>query len=169
MRKIIINSFSGCLLGIIFLVGIGLIALMFIHGGVWLSEKALPYFLGLARITFAVVVAILLPMTVFHRTQRFAARGLINAAALFGITLWVWGLVLTDNLWGSGAVLIGIFLLGVGVVPMAMLATLMAQMWPTFGQLLLLALLAYGTRRFGKKLIHKLQQEEQKIYEAEIV
>lgn len=169
MQKILINSLSGCLLGIIFLVGIGLIALLFIQGGVWLSEKALPYFLGLARITFAVVVAILLPMTAFHRTQRFAASGLINAAALFGITLWVWGLVLTYNLWGGGAVLVGIFLLGVGVVPLAMLATLMAQMWQTFGQLILLALLTYGTRRLGKKLTHQLQQEEQKIYEAEIV
>ena len=169
MQKILINSLSGCLLGIIFLVGIGLIALLFIQGGVWLSEKALPYFLGLARITFAVVVAILLPMTAFHRTQRFAASGLINAAALFGITLWVWGLVLTYNLWGGGAVLVGIFLLGVGVVPLAMLATLMAQMWQPFGQLILLALLTYGTRRLGKKLTHQLQQEEQKIYEAEIV
>ena len=47
---------------------------------------------------------------------------------------------------------------------MAMLATAIAKMWSTFGQLILLAVLAYGTRRFGK-----LQMQEHKIYEAEIV
>ena len=52
---------------------------------------------------------------------------------------------------------------------MAMLATLFASLWPTFGQLLLLAALAYGTQRFGRILFLKLQQKEQKIYEAEIV
>ena len=65
--------------------------------------------------------------------------------------------------------LLGVCLLGVGVVPMAMVATGVAKMWPTFGQLVLLAVLAYGTRRFGKNLLSKLQMQEQKIYEAEII
>lgn len=169
MRKIVISGFSGCLLAILVLVGIIMLTLMFLQGGVWLGEKALPIFKWLAQITCGVVVIILLPMAAFHRTQRFAANGLTYAAALFGMTLWVWGLLLTYDLWGGAAVLLGVCLLGVGVVPMAMLATLFAQMWPTFGQLLLLAALTYGTRLFGKKLALKLQREEQKIYELEIV
>jgi hypothetical protein len=156
-------------LAILVLVGIIMLTLMFLQGGVWLGEKALPIFKWLARIACGVVVIILLPMAAFHRTQRFAASGLIYAAALIGMTLWVWGLLLTYNLWGGAAVLLGVCLLGVGVVPMAMLATLFAQMWPTFGQLLLLAALTYGARLFGKKLALKLQREEQKIYELEIV
>jgi hypothetical protein len=169
MRKIVLSPLSGCLLGALVLAGIILTALMFLRGGVWLGEKALPYFLWLARITLGVVVIILLPMAAFRQPQWFAARGLISASSIFGITLWVWGLVLTYNLWGGGAVLLGLVLLGVGVVPMAMLATLFASLWPTFGQLLLLAALAYGTQRFGRILFLKLQQKEQKIYEAEIV
>ena len=156
-------------MGVFVLIGIALIALMFLRGGVWLGGKALPIFQWLARITLGVVVIILLPMTAFHRTQRMAAKGLIQSASLFVITLWVWGLLLTYNLWGGVAVLVGVCLLGVGVVPMAVVATAIAKMWPTFGQLILLAVLTYGTRRIGKKLLLKLQMQEEKIYEAEII
>lgn len=169
MRKIMLNGFSGCLIVALFLVGIVMLALMFLHGGVWLGEKALPFFQWLAKITLGVVVLILLPLAAYHKTERFAANGLIQASSVFGLTLWVWALLLTYNLWGGGAVLVGVCLLGVGVVPMAMVATGIAKMWPTFGQLILLAVLTYGTRRIGKKLRLKLQMQEHKIYEAEIV
>jgi hypothetical protein len=169
MRKIVISPLSGCLLGALVLAGIILIALMFLRGGVWLGEKALPYFVWLARITLGVVVIIFLPMAAFRQTQRFAAKALISASSIFGIALWVWGLTLTYNLWGGGAVLLGLVLLGVGVVPMAMLATAFAALWSTFGQLMLLAVLAYSTQRFGRILFLKLQREDQKIYDAEIV
>ena len=142
---------------------------MFLRGGVWLGDKALPYFDWASRITLGVVLIILLPMAAFHQTRRQAAKGLMYASSVFGITLWVWGLVLTYNLWGGGMVLLGIFLFGVGVVPMGMLATLFASMWSTFGQLLLLAVLTYGTRRFSKALLLKIQREEEKVYELEIV
>ena len=91
------------------------------------------------------------------------------ASSIFGITLWIWGLVLTYNLWGGGAVLVGLFLFGVGVVPMAMLATLFAAMWSLLGQLLLLAAMTYWTQRFGRAILLKLHREEQKVYELEIV
>lgn len=167
MRKFAINGFSGCLVAALVLVGVTLLTLMFLRGGVWLGEKALPIFQWLARITLGVVVIILLPMATYHKTQRAAANGLVQASSLFGITLWVWALVLTYSLWGGGAVLVGIFLLGVGVVPMAMVATAIAKMWPTFWQLMALAALAYGTRRIGKKLLLKLRMREEKIYETE--
>ena len=114
MRKFVINGFSGCLFAALVLVGIVMLALMFLRGGVWLGEIALPFFQWLARITFCVVVVILLPMAAFHRTQRAAASGLIQASSLFGITLWVWGLLLTYDLWGGAAVLLGVCLLGIG-------------------------------------------------------
>jgi hypothetical protein len=169
MKKIVFSPLSGCLLALTIIAGIIMVALMFLQGGVWLGEKALPYFVLLARITLGVVLIILLPMSAFRQTQRFAARGLMSAASIFGITLWVWGLVLTYTLWGGGAVLVGLFLLGVGVVPMAMLATAFAAMWSTFGQLFLLAVLIYATRRYSMMIFLKLKREEQKIFDLEIV
>lgn len=169
MRKFAITGFSGCLVVVLVLAGIVMLALMFLQGGVWLGEKAMPILEWAARITCGVVVVALLPMAAFRQTQRHAAVGLMYAASIFGATLWVWSLLLTYNLWGGGAVLLGVCLFGVGVVPMAMVATLFEKLWPTFTQLLLLALLTYRTRHFGKQLALKLQREEAKVYEAEIV
>jgi hypothetical protein len=169
MRKIVVSPVSGCLLVALVLAGIVVIALMFLRGGVWLGKQALPYFVLAAQIAFGAMVTVLLPMSAFRQTQRMAAKGLVYASSIFGVTLWVWGLLLTYNLWGGGAVLVGLFLFGVGVVPMAMLATAFAAMWSTLGQLLLLMVLAYGTRHFSKRLVLKLQRADQKIYELEII
>jgi hypothetical protein len=163
------KGFSGCLVVMLILGGLVFVALLFLQGGIWLGEKVLPWLLRVAAVTLAVVFFVLLPLTAPWRTRRFAAKAMLYASGIFGVTLWVWGLILTYDLWGGVAVLVGLLLLGVGVVPMAMLATLLAKLWPTFGQLLLLAVLTYGTRRFGRKLLLKLQLEDQKIYEAEIV
>ena len=71
------------------------------------------------------------------------------ASLVFGFTLWVWGLLFTYHLWGAIAVFIGLFLMGVGVVPIAMLATLFKGMWSTLGELVLLTVLTFGTRFAG--------------------
>ena len=59
------------------------------------------------------------------------------------------GLLLTWMLWGGFAVMIGLFLCGVGVVPMAMLATLFSGMWLELGLLFLAIVLTFGTRILG--------------------
>ena len=78
---------------------------------------------------------------------------------MFGFTLWVWGLLLTYDLWGAIAVLVGLVLLGVGVVPIAMLATLFKGMWLTLGELVLLTVLTFGTRFAGAWAASKAQEE----------
>jgi drug/metabolite transporter superfamily protein YnfA len=95
-------------MGILILVGLIFVALLFLQGGVWLSEKVLPWLLRVAEVTLAVVVLVLLPLAAAWRTRRFAAKGMLYASGVFGITLWVWGLTLTYNLWGGVAVLIGL-------------------------------------------------------------
>jgi hypothetical protein len=167
--RLLVKGVSGCLVGILILVGLIFVALLFLQGGVWLGQKVLPWLLRTAAVTLAVVVLVLLPLAAAWRTRRFAAKGLFYASGIFGMTLWIWGLILTYDLWGGAAVLVGLVLLGVGVVPMAMLATLFGAMWPTLGRLLLLAALTFGTRHLGTHLLAKLKAAEQKVYELEIV
>jgi hypothetical protein len=62
------------------------------------------------------------------------------------------GLLLTYVIWGGFAVFIGLFLAGVGVVPVAMLATLLKGLWGPFGILIGLTILTFGTRIFGLSL-----------------
>src|SRR5438046_9731864 len=52
---------------------------------------------------------------------------------VFGATLWVWSLLLTYTLWGGFWLFIGLFMAGVGVVPLAMIATFFKGMWAELG------------------------------------
>lgn len=65
-------------------------------------------------------------------------------------------------LWGGIAVFIGLFLLGVGVVPIAMLATLFNGMWSTLGELFLLLILTFGSRFLGIYLVEKYEAQKNK-------
>jgi len=136
-------------LGIAFLLGMSLLVALFVHGGAWVGAKAYPWLSVISRIALLGTVCILLPLAVFRGTRRFSGNGLILASYVFGLTLWVWGLLLTYVLWGPFAVFVGLFLVGVGVVPIAMVATSLKGMWSTFGELAFLVVLTFGTRLFG--------------------
>ena len=55
------------------------------------------------------------------------------------------GLLLTLSLWGLGAVFIGLFMAGIGVVPIAMLATLLKGMWAPLVQPALLTIMTFAS------------------------
>ena len=68
------------------------------------------------------------------------------ASYVFGATLWMEGLLLTLAIWGVGAVVIGLFMAGVGVVPIAMLATLLKGMWAPLIELVVLTVMTFASR-----------------------
>ena len=113
------------IMGVFLVVGLA-IAGVFIFGAAWASTKLLPV---LTWIVFGLVVFILLPLAIPRATRGFSSVALFVASYVFGATLWMEGLLLTLGIWGLGAVFIGLFLAGVGVVPIAMLATLLKGMW----------------------------------------
>lgn len=86
--------------------------------------------------------------------------GMVIASYVFGATLWIWGLLLTYTLWGGVALFIGLFLMGVGVVPIAMLATMFNGMWSEFGQLVFLLAMTVGARAFGAYNIVKYEEQQ---------
>jgi hypothetical protein len=67
------------------------------------------------------------------------------------------GLLLTLAIWGVGAVFIGLFLAGVGVVPIAMLATLLKGMWGPLIELVLLTIMTFGSRIGAMSLAESLE------------
>src|SRR5208337_1828931 len=115
--------------------------------------KVYPWVVGLAAIAFAISVLVLLPLAAFRRTRNLSGNGLILCSYAFGISLWVWGFLVTYSLWGGFGLLIGLLLGGIGVVPLAMLATLSKGMWSILGQLVLLTAVTFGTRFLGYFLI----------------
>lgn len=129
-----------------FFVLIVLLIGLFIHGGAWLGAKVYPWLESISSVALVVTVLILLPLSFIHRTRGFASVSLLVVSYVFGLSVWVWGLLLTYHLWGAWAVFLGLFFLGVGVVPIAMLATLFKGMWPQLGELIFLTVLVFGLR-----------------------
>ncbi len=125
---------------------------IFIAGGVWLGERVLPWLMLLSMIAVGFCVVILLPLTVFRATRGWAGVGFFFASFVFGLTGWFMGLLLALALWGVFAVIIGLFFCGIGVVPIAMLATLFNGMWLELGVLVLAVILTLGSRILGLML-----------------
>ena len=146
-------------LGLGFIVLMALIVGLFIHGGAWLGAKVYPWLVSISLITLVVTVLVLFPLSLIHRARGFASVSLLIASYVFGLSLWVWGLLLTYHLWGAGAVFLGLFLFGIGVVPIAMLATLFNGMWPQLGELVILTVLVLGVRAYSMYVAQKADQE----------
>ena len=56
------------------------------------------------------------------------------------------------------AVILGLFMAGIGVVPIAMLATLLKGMWGPLVELLLLTILTFGSRIGALSLAQTLER-----------
>jgi len=146
-------------LGLGFFVLIALLIGLFIHGGAWLGAKVYPWLVSISSIALVITALILLPLSFIRRTRGFASVSLMGTSYVFGLSLWVWGLLLTYHLWGAWAVFLGLFFLGFGVVPIAMLATLFKGMWPQLGELLFLTVLVFGVRTYSFYVAQKADRE----------
>ncbi len=128
------------------LIGLALLAGLFIKGGLWLSETLYPWLVLISGITFVISILVLLPLGIFKKTRGVSAIGLLIASYIFGATTWVWSFLIAYVLWGFTGLFIGLFIGGVGVVPIAMLASIFNGEWAIFGQLALLVVVTFGVR-----------------------
>ncbi len=127
---------GSAVIGVGIMIGLVVVAMLLLQGGVWLSAKLYPWLVGLTGFTFAVLVFVLLPNAVFSSVPKFAGSGMFIASYVFGATLW-----------------------GVGVVPLAMLATLFNGLWSTLGELVLGLILTIGVRVWGLRLLEKAARQ----------
>ncbi len=134
------------LLGIGIFLGLILLVLLFIKGGLWLNAILYPYLVPIFQITFTVCILILLPIAIFKKTRQFSSIAFFIASYVFGIITWIWSFLLAYVSWGFIGLLIGLLIGGVGVIPIAMLATIFNGKWAALGQLVLLIVFTFGFR-----------------------
>jgi hypothetical protein len=137
------------LLGIVALLAVLAIPALFLVGAELLSELLLPWFNLASILALTFVLFVVLPLSVFRRCRGFVAIASLVASFIFGAALWMKALLLTLALWGTWAVWIGLFMMGVGVVPIAMLATLFEGWWSILGHLVVLTVLTFGSRFYA--------------------
>jgi hypothetical protein len=144
-----LKSAGWTFLGILLLLGIIAVVGVFLGAAEALSEYVLPWCIRVAFWGFLALSVVLLPASLVRRWRSFTSPAMLVLSYLFGATVWMDGLVLTMTIWGDGAVIFGLFFLGVGVVPIAMLATLFHGMWGRLAELVVLTLLTFGSRFFA--------------------
>lgn len=136
-------SVVGCLVMIVMLI---VVPVLFLKGAFWAADHVLPPLILVGWIALAVDLLLLLPLAVVRVLRPWSAGLILLSSFLFGLITWFLGLVLTYTLWGLGAVILGLFFLGVGVVPFALLATLFKGMWSEFFTVAVLLILTFGSR-----------------------
>jgi hypothetical protein len=144
-----LKSLGFGVLGLIAITAMLFLVGLLIGGASWLSNHLLPWFMLASTITFIVLILILLPLSAFRHTRSFAAVAILYASFLFGVTVWMDGLLTTEALWGTWAVIVGLCFAGVGIVPIGMLAALFHGKWSVLGELIVFTVLTFASRFYA--------------------
>src|ERR1700756_2292729 len=143
---IVIKGFGFWILGLAGTLLILILAGLMLYGMVWASAKLLPFLQDAGEIAGAVCLFIFLPLSAFRKTRPFAGMGYYYASFVFGILLFAYSCVVAFWIWHFTGLIIGLFIGGVGVVPVAFLATLFHGEWDLFWNVVLGTVLTFGSR-----------------------
>lgn len=146
-----LKSIGGALLGIAIFIGIIIATVLFFTLGAKVAFTISPFINWLAGILF-VINLILLLFAVIPKARGVVGLIIYISSYVYGLSAWIYGLAVTLALWGWMAVIIGLFIGGVGVVPIGMLAAIFNSHWDIFWTLLFTVILTYGARVVGYAL-----------------
>lgn len=146
-----LKSIGGMLLGIAVFVGIIIAAVLFFTLGAKVAFEIAPFINWLAGILLVINIVLVL-FAIIPKARGVVGLIIYISSYIYGLSAWIYGLAVTLALWGWLAVIIGIFLGGVGVVPIGMLAAIFNGEWGILWTLLLTVILTYGSRMIGYAL-----------------
>lgn len=150
------NSLFNWVGGVVILVILFSIPIIFIMGLTWVSVKVSPWLLPVTSWILLISLFILTPLAFFKKSRGFSANGFLVFSYLIGTVLWVSSLLSTYAIWGTMGVVIGLLVLGIGVVPVSILATLLHADWMNFSNIIFLVAVTYGFRLLSFWLSRKV-------------
>ena len=148
-----ISEVGSLLFGLVAMLALLLIPVVFLAGAVVVAEEALPWLMRICFFVLGINILIFLPMAFISGSRPWAGLGIFISSYVCGLTTWLMGLLFVWTLWGGFFVFVGIILGGIGVVFLAMLATLFEGMWIPLGMLVLGVVVTIGMRIVGWALI----------------
>lgn len=169
-KEKIIESTTSWGIFIIQLLGalIAIFAIIFLFQGN-LLENAISFSLGLSSmngLVFYIFLFLLLPLAIFKKTRLYSGVIMFFLSYLFGLALWIYSAIITYLFWGWVALFIGIFLVGVGVFPIAVLASIFNGESGIFMNLVFGAAITFCIRFLGLYLINKADTDQQIVAES---
>lgn len=90
----------------------------------WIIETAIGVYttlLPISWIALAIVLFVLLPLAAWRKTRAAAGFCLVFTSYIFGATTWFLGAAVTFGSFGWLGLIIGLFIFGVGVVPLGII------------------------------------------------
>lgn len=163
-----LKGIGDCLLYAVLVVGGFLAVLFLIKWGVNASAIIMPYIDWANGLAFLICLLVFTPLSFFSKTRGFAGVGFFIVSFIFGLSLWLSGFLITYAYWGIGGVVIGTFLMGIGVVATAIIALLLHAEWVLLGITILNVALVLGVRILGTYLIEKSEQDSIKVIQEKL-
>ena len=131
----------------------GVLALEIVVRGM---ESALPALQNCVPLIVYYWLTVLLPMYVFPRMRHLIVSSLRASALLIGIVCWWESFIVTYRMLGVLAVIVGTLFAGVGVVPLAIFASASRDDGGTFGEIMLMLVLALVARSMAKRIVNRI-------------
>src|SRR5260370_36043537 len=97
----ILKSTGAIILGLTAIIAMLFLAALFINGAVVVAEKVLPLLVKAEAIAFIFCIIVLLPLSLFRLTRVVSCWGFFLSSFLFGLGVWMYGLLVTYDLWGG--------------------------------------------------------------------
>ena len=127
--------------GCVFLaaLAIGNIALlvMLLRGTPWIAENFYPWTVQAAKVALFFVVPTCSVLAFFRKGRGIGGLGLVLSSYVIGFSLWVWSLIVAYALAGVFWIIVGLLFVGIGVIPIAMVAAALNAQWSVAGQMLI--------------------------------
>ncbi len=168
MKKVV-EGLGGLLLGVAGLVVFGALLAGWIWGVEWVSGHLVGPALQLCSWTLVICLLILTPLAFFRGTRIAALYGFFAASYIFGATTWMVAFLTALFYWGAVGVIVGLFLAGIGVAPVAILASIVNSDWTGAGLLALGCALTLGCRMLAFWVANMQDRAEQKRTEKLVV
>lgn len=146
------KSIGSGLLGIIIFGGFIIATALLYTLGAKLAFTIQPFVNWLAGILFVVNLIALL-VAIAPKARGIAGLIIYVSSFVYGLGTWIFGLAATLAIWGWFTVIVGLFLGGVGVVPIGMFAAIFNGEWAIFWTLIINLVLTLGARLIGTMLI----------------
>lgn len=164
IMKEILKSIGGIALGAIVFVAITLLTLFWLKGSLWFSEKIFPWFSLIFWITTIINILIFTPLTIVRKTRNAGLVGLFITSYVYGLLLWVWAFLIVYSTWGWLAIIIGLLIAGVGVLPIAMLIAIIHAQWGILFALIIGVVIVYGVRVLVNHVAEKSDFNSSEVY-----
>lgn len=152
------KSIGGTLLGIAIFIGVIIAIVLFFTLGAKMAFAIAPFISGLAGILFTINL-ILLFFAIIPKARGIVGNIIMYSALVYGLSAWIYGLAVTLALWGWLAVIVGVLLGGIGVVPIGMLASIIGGHWDLFWPLLINVVIYFGALIVGGLLASSAEEQ----------